>query len=58
MSYIESLDKLTNAFRSLPGVGYKTAQRYAYSVLSMQEQDVKNFAESLINAKQKIHFCI
>ena len=28
MSYIESLDKLTNAFRSLPGVGYKTAQNY------------------------------
>jgi len=57
MSYVESLDKLTNAFRSLPGVGFKTAQRYAYSILNMQEQDVKNFAESMINAKQKVRFC-
>lgn len=57
MSYIESLDKLTNAFRSLPGVGYKTAQRYAYSILNMEESDVNAFADSMINAKQKIRFC-
>ena len=57
MSYIESLDKLTNAFRSLPGVGFKTAQRYAYSILNMEENDVKTFAESMLAAKQKICFC-
>ena len=57
MSYIESLDKLTNAFRSLPGVGYKTAQRYAYSILNMEEDDVKAFADSMVTAKQKIRFC-
>ena len=57
MSYIESLDKLTNAFRSLPGVGYKTAQRYAYSILNMDESDVKAFADSMVTAKQKIRFC-
>jgi len=57
MSYIESLDKLTNAFRSLPGVGFKTAQRYAYSILNMEEAEVKNFAESMVNAKQRIRFC-
>jgi len=57
MSYIESLDKLTNAFRSLTGVGFKTAQRYAYSILNMEEAEVKNFAESMVNAKQRIRFC-
>lgn len=57
MSSIQSLEKLTNAFRSLPGVGYKTAQRYAYSVLNMDENDVQSFAQSLIEAKQKIKFC-
>ena len=57
MAYLESLDKLIEAFRALPGVGYKTAQRYAYGVLNMKEQDVKEFANNLVNAKQKIKFC-
>lgn len=57
MNNLKSLEKLINAFRSLPGVGYKTAQRYAYSILNMQEQDVDNFAQSMLQAKQKIHFC-
>lgn len=57
MAYIDSLDKLVSAFRSLPGVGYKTAQRYAYGILNMEKQDVEAFAESLINAKEKIKFC-
>ena len=57
MAYIDSLDKLVSAFRSLPGVGYKTAQRYAYGILNMDKADVNAFAESLINAKEKIKFC-
>lgn len=57
MGYIESLDNLISAFRSLPGVGYKTAQRYAYGVLNMKEEEVKIFANSLVNAKSKIKFC-
>ena len=57
MGYIESLDSLITAFRSLPGVGYKTAQRYAYGILNMQDEEVKKFAENMINAKQKIKFC-
>ena len=57
MGYIESLDNLISAFRALPGVGYKTAQRYAYGVLNMKDVEVKAFADSLINAKSKIKFC-
>ncbi|MBQ9785957.1 MAG: recombination protein RecR [Clostridia bacterium] len=57
MAYIESLDKLVDAFRSLPGVGYKTAQRYAYGILNMKEDEVKAFAESMVMAKNKIKFC-
>ncbi len=55
--YIESLEKLINAFRSLPGVGYKTAQRYAYSILNSTQQEAKDFADAIIEAKQKIKFC-
>ncbi len=55
--YIESLDNLINKFRSLPGVGYKTAQRYAYAILNQKEEDVQNFANALLEAKTKIKFC-
>lgn len=55
--YIESLEKLINSFRSLPGVGYKTAQRYAYSILNSTQQEAKDFADAIIDAKQKIKFC-
>lgn len=55
--YIEALEKLITSFRSLPGVGYKTAQRYAYAILNGNEQLAKTFAENILNAKQKIRFC-
>ena len=55
--YIESLEKLINNFRSLPGVGYKTAQRYAYSILNKTKEEVAEFAKSIIDAKNNIKFC-
>ncbi len=57
MANIDSLEKLISAFRSLPGVGYKTAQRYAYSILNMTDEDVKNFSSAMLNAKDKVKFC-
>ena len=42
---IESLEKLINAFTYLPGVGRKTAERYAYSVISLSNDEVNFFAE-------------
>ena len=57
MSYIESLEKLITSFRSLPGVGYKTAQRYAYCILNGDEQNAQTFAENILNAKKNIKFC-
>ena len=57
MAYIESLDKLIESFRALPGVGYKTAQRYAYGILNMEKQEVQNFASTMVSAKEKIKFC-
>lgn len=57
MANIDSLEKLISAFRSLPGVGYKTAQRYAYSILNMTDEDVKIFSSAMLNAKDKVKFC-
>ena len=57
---IESMDKLINSFTKLPTVGQKTAERYAYAVLSMPEEEVKEFANNLMLAKKnnQILFCL
>ena len=52
---IESMQKLINAFTYLPGVGRKTAERYAYSIISLSEEDVQFFADSLTEVKSKIN---
>ena len=57
MNQIDSMEILVNEFSKLPSVGKKTAQRYAYHLLTMTEGEVQDFAEAMINAKQKIHYC-
>ena len=48
------LEKLIGAFMYLPGVGYKTAQRYAYQILNGDDESVQNLASTIIEAKNKI----
>lgn len=57
MNQIDSLDRLINQFSRLPAVGKKTAQRYAYFLLTMSENEVKDFADAMISAKENIHYC-
>ena len=57
MGNIKSLEKLIGSFMMLPGVGYKTAQRYAYSILSSDREKVQTLAESMMAAKDNIRFC-
>ena len=57
MNQIDSMERLVNEFSKLPSVGKKTAQRFAYHVLTMDEADVKDFADALVMAKEKIHYC-
>ncbi len=51
------IENLIEQFRSLPGVGYKTAQRYAFSIIEGKSDRAKRFADALLLAKEKIHFC-
>ena len=51
--YIEPIGRLINEFSKLPGVGKKTAQRYAYKVVNMSNEDAKAFADAIINVKIK-----
>ncbi len=46
-----------NEFSKLPGVGKKTAQRYAYRVISMSEGEARTFAEAIIDVKRRVRFC-
>ena len=54
---IESIGKLVNEFSKLPGVGKKTAQRYAYKVIDMTESEAKDFAEAILGVKRKVRYC-
>lgn len=58
MSYrIEPLERLTEQFARIPGVGKKTAQRMAFSVLSLSAEEAEEFADTIIEAKRAIHLC-
>lgn len=52
IQYPEPLAKLIESYTKLPGIGQKTATRLAFYTLSMQEDDVTNFAKSLLSAKR------
>ena len=55
--FIEPIGRLINQFSKLPGVGKKTAQRYAYKIIGMTEAEAKEFAESIVYCKQKVRYC-
>ncbi len=58
MNYnIVPLNELINQFSRLPGIGKKTAQRLAYSILEQPPERAKEFAAALVDAREKIHFC-
>ena len=55
--FIEPIGKLINEFSKLPGVGAKTAQRYAYKVVNMSTEDAVNFANAILNVKENVRYC-
>lgn len=57
MYYPEPITKLIDSFMKLPGIGPKTAARLAFFVLNMKEDDVLDFAKSLVNAKRDLGYC-
>ena len=55
--YIESLERLSEQFARLQGVGRKSAMRMAFSVIELDDEAVTEFASALLDAKRKIHEC-
>ena len=51
------LEKLVEQFARLPGIGGKSAQRLAFHVLNLSEEDVKTFADAILEAKRGVTLC-
>ena len=52
-----ALEKMVEQFARLPGIGHKTAQRLAFFVLSLPENEVEQFAQAILEAKRSIALC-
>ena len=57
MKELNSIAKLTDSFQRLPGIGHKTAEKMAYQILEMNDENVEYFANALKEVKAKIHHC-
>ncbi|GAJ25849.1 recombination protein RecR [Liquorilactobacillus sucicola DSM 21376 = JCM 15457] len=57
MQYPEPIAKLIDSYMKLPGIGEKTAIRLAFYTISMDQDDVVEFAKALVAAKKNLHYC-
>lgn len=55
--YPRPLGILINELSKLPGIGGKTAQRLAFHILSMEDKEAEQLAQSIINAKRQMKYC-
>ncbi|MBR4928505.1 MAG: recombination protein RecR [Oscillospiraceae bacterium] len=54
---IPTLDKLIDCFAALPGVGRKSASRFAYHILDIPEEQALEFSKAIAEARQNVHQC-
>ena len=57
MIYPKLLEELIEYFKKLPGIGEKTAERLALSLLDYSEEDINLFSNTMISAKKNLHQC-
>ena len=55
--YPRPLNRLVNELSKLPGIGGKTAQRLAFHILSLSDQESENLADSIVGARRSLHYC-
>ncbi|NLM13204.1 MAG: recombination protein RecR [Epulopiscium sp.] len=55
--YGDPMVKLIEALSSLPGIGAKTAQRLAFHIIHMPDENVENLSNAIIQAKKNIKYC-
>ena len=52
-----SFENLIDGFASLPGIGRKSAQRLAFYILSLPQEEAERFADAVLEAKRSVHTC-
>ena len=57
MLYPESLSNTINSFKRLPGIGEKSAERFALSILDLDEEEIDDFSTHIKECKAKLHKC-
>ncbi len=55
--YSSQINKLIESLASLPGIGTKSAQRLAFHILNMPEEEVERLSYSIIDARRKVCYC-
>lgn len=55
--YPDSIKKLIDSFRNLPGIGYKTAERLAFSMIDFDKDKLSEFSEAISNVRDNICYC-
>ena len=55
--FIEPIGRLVNQLSKLPGVGAKTAQRYAYKIIEMSDLEAEEFAQAILRVKREVKYC-
>jgi len=55
--YSNSIAKLIEEFEKLPGIGHKSAQRLAFHILNLSQEETNEFTNAINTAKNTIHYC-
>ena len=55
--YSSEITKLIDELSSLPGIGAKTAQRLAFHIINMPEEQVESLSTAISEAKKKVRYC-
>ena len=56
-SFPAALERLSEQFARLPGIGSKTAQRLAFYMLGLPQEQAEEFAETILQARRTVHLC-
>lgn len=57
MNRPQTVEKMIDVVKKLPGVGPKMAERLCYHILKMSDMEAKSFIEAIQNARQKVKVC-
>ena len=55
--YSEQVNQLVEQLGRLPGIGSKSAQRLAYHIINMPQEQVKALAGAIVSAKENVKYC-